>query len=163
MYMAGIGRIRGLGDDSPYYVDQQNPDAYAYPVPNGIIIPDSSTLPMPPPPPALPSLPSASSTGPTNNVDWTSIAKAAMQTWGQVSNSQAQVDIAKARYANPYANYGMVNPQTGLPYSPLSPLPGSSGYLPFPGMASSGTIFGIPTTYVLLGAAAVAAFFIAKG
>lgn len=99
------------------------------------------------------SLPSASGgSWPTMSGDWIGLFKAAAQTWGAAKQSDAQIEIARIRAANPYAS--LYNP------SSLSPSYLAPGYSPFP-VGGSGTLFGMPLSTWLILAAGGAAIYIA--
>lgn len=151
MYLRGL---KSLGDD--YTIDPSTGDVWGGSG-GGYSVPPVMSMPS-----GFPTMPQPSSAPPTGSTDWTGVFKAALSTWGSVEQANAQVEATKARYASPYGAYsampGSTIPGQTFPYSSsLTP-----GYLPFPGATGSGTILGIPTMYVLLGVAAVAALMIAK-
>lgn len=85
------------------------------------------------------SLPDASTQWPTIGTDWTDLVNTALKTWGTVESAKAQVQVAKARTPYPASYYT----------SPPSSAYGQPGYLPFPGTASGGTLFGLPISAVI--------------
>lgn len=142
MYMRGLN-LKGMGNSEEDY--------YAY-----LAYGDDA------PAPVYPAVTQPAQTGPGVNFDWTGIIKTAADAWGKITVAQTQADIAKLQAQNPYARYPYYGSAGGVysPYgTPLTPtLPGAPGYLPWSGAGVGGS----GSTILILGAAALAVFFLLR-